>query len=230
MLRDRRYDLQQNYHLRVMMGMVVSLVLLLVAFNLWPVFSSDTTEATDYGASEQELIGLEDIQPTRQTGQAKPPPPAPLPPVVMPDEVILEEEELIFSDNSLLPLGAPGPETSGSGAGEGKGGGSAGSSVIGPKPIRFVEPEYTREARRRKIRAEVVVEVVIDEHGKVRDTEVVGRYLLTDNEGEKKAVEAVGYGLEEAAIDAAARWQFRPARRDNQPVQGSTVLTFRFGV
>ncbi|MFV1981585.1 MAG: energy transducer TonB [Rhodothermia bacterium] len=40
----------------------------------------------------------------------------------------------------------------------------------------------------------------------------------------------VGFGVEEAALSAADRWRFRPARHGGRVVQTYYTLTFRFGV
>ena len=100
----------------------------------------------------------------------------------------------------------------------------------GPKPVRIVEPEYTREARRRNVRAEIVVEVLVDERGQVAEARVIERYLLNKNEDDKEAVAEVGYGLEEAAQEAALRWMFRPARERGKAVRSYTNVTFSFGI
>ena len=89
-----------------------------------------------------------------------------------------------------------------------------------------MEPEYTREARRARIRTEIVVEVQVSPTGQVLSATVVERYLLTPR---RRRVDTLGYGLEEAALAAARRWRFRPARVNDQPVASFTRITFSFG-
>ncbi len=99
-----------------------------------------------------------------------------------------------------------------------------------PSPVRIATPEYPREADRRNIRAEVVVEVLVDIRGRVVDTRVVERYLLNKDGTEKEAVAEIGYGIEEAVISAAERHTFRPAIQAGQRVQSYSILTFRVGL
>jgi len=74
-------------------------------------------------------------------------------------------------------------------------------------------PAYTAEAREMKVEGEVVLEVVFVASGRMR---VVG------------VVEGLGHGLDEAAIEAARNIEFKPARRDGQPVDHAAVLRIVF--
>ena len=100
---------------------------------------------------------------------------------------------------------------------------------VGPQPVRITEPEYTRAAKRKKIRAELVLNIQIDERGRVREAAIIERYLLGEA-GDKTPVAEVGYGLEEKAFKAALRWIFRPAYHNGQPVSSYHTITFKFGV
>ena len=75
-----------------------------------------------------------------------------------------------------------------------------------------------------------MIEVLVDEKGKVQEAKIVQRYVYSKNKKEKKSVAILGYGLEESALSAAQRWTFRPARQNGYPVQSYTTLTFSFGV
>lgn len=78
---------------------------------------------------------------------------------------------------------------------------------IGARQLRIPEPNYTEAAR------------------------ILRRVLLSseDGSGTKRTVEALGYGLEEAALDAARRTLFRPARAGGKAVQSRKTLTLTFG-
>jgi outer membrane biosynthesis protein TonB len=144
--------------------------------------------------------------------------------VAVPDDIVLETEptfadgleSLDPSDDAVLA----------------EGGGDLGAPVprpdSGPRAIRFAEPEYPEEARRRGLRAEVVVEVEVNEKGRVVDTIVLERYVW--DEDTKAPVERLDFGLEEAALAASTRWLFQPAREGGFPVRSRTALTFRFGL
>lgn len=209
----------------MLVSIAVSIAVLILLVRFWPVAPPEASEPPVYRVAEDEVIRIDEIRQTSQAVQA-PPPPAPLPPVVMPDEVILEQEFDI--SDSFVPVDIPASDIAP--PSEGPPGPPAGTTVTEPKPVRFVEPEYTREARRKRVRAEVVVEVVIDERGRVQEAKVVERFLLGDEATAPQPVTSVGYGLEEAALAAAERWIFRPARRGGEAVRSSTMLTFRFGV
>ena len=212
-----------DYRVRFLSCLVASLLLVVATVRLWPPLSEKAIGPA-YPVRAQEVIDIEEIQQTSQRNQ-KPPPPAPAIPIAVPDETVLEDVELDLSDN----LSVERPEV-GRAPDPGPVEERPAGPTVGPKTVRFVEPEYTREARRKRVRAELVVKVLVDEKGQVRETEILERFLL-DKEGEGKTpVEMLGYGLEEAAIAAAERWVFRPARRDGRPVPAYTTLTFTFGV
>jgi protein TonB len=84
-----------------------------------------------------------------------------------------------------------------------------------PKAIRPVEPEVPDEFRSQNREAVVVVEVAISASGRVIGARVV-----------KKA----GFGLDEAAIDAARRTSFEPALQGDRPVAVKMQIPYRFKV
>lgn len=211
-----------------MAGMAVSLLVLVTAVKLWPVPADYAPTDIVYTTKGPETILVEEIVQTSQRRQI-PPPPAPLPPVIVPNDEIIEEVELEFTD-SFLPVDEPGLEqelTPGDPIGAQP---KQARVETAPKPVRIVEPEYTRAAKRKKIRAEVVIEVLIDEKGRVEESKIIERFLLGDDDDPKRPVTQLGYGLEEAAISAATRWLFRPARQNGTPVRSQHELTFKFGV
>jgi TonB family protein len=79
--------------------------------------------------------------------------------------------------------------------------------VAKPKPI------YTDEARRLRIQGEVVLEVSFPTSGNPRVLRVLG---------------SLGHGLDEAAIKAAEKIEFEPARRDGRPVAHTATLRVVF--
>ena len=218
----------ENYRLRVQACTVAALLLLIAVVHFWPPPGSNEDAGAPYRIVHQELIEFEEVLPTSQRPQA-PPPPSPPIPIVLPDEVVLDEQELNLSDVGILNVEDPAadqPIPDGPAATRP----SSTGMTVGPKAVRFVEPEYTREARRRRVRAEVVVEVLVGDEGRVIETRIDERFLLDGDGTEKTPVSEVGYGLEEAALSAAKRWVFRPARENGKPVSSYTTLTFTFGV
>jgi periplasmic protein TonB len=107
----------------------------------------------------------------------------------------------------------------GSGIGEGSGGGTGGgpfrpgSGIEAPRLLREVKAEYTEDARRRNIRGDVVLEIVVRSDGTVGDVRVL---------------QGLGGGLESRAIAAVRQWKFAPATRRGQPVDVLVEVAVEF--
>lgn len=219
------YHSQQRYVLRIMAALAGTLVLLIGMVRLWP---SDWGQpgAVLYSAAGTETIQIEEIQPTSQSRERRPPPPAPLPPVVIPNDALDEIVPLDFTDSSL-PIDEPGED-----AERQEGTAQAATAQrpdVNARLLRYVEPEYTRAARRDDVQAEVVIEVHVNARGRVEEATVVRRTLLDDEGNPVRTVDELGYGLEAAALDAARKCLFRPARVNDESVATRTTLTIRFG-
>ena len=227
MRRVSTYDLRRGYPRRILLSLACTLLLAIALVKWWPA-SEGTSEPLRYGGRTQERIQMTEVVPSTQKLK-RPPPPAPLLPVVVPDEIVLDEVEIDLSDENLLAL-SDFSDDDALAEGTTDGQEASAGAARAAKPVRFVEPEYTREARRKRVRAEVVVEVVVDERGRVQEARILERYLLGSDEDPKRPVETLGYGLEEAALAAARRWQFRPALQGGKAVADQTTLTFFFGV
>jgi TonB family protein len=72
-----------------------------------------------------------------------------------------------------------------------------------PMVMHSVDPEYSKEARRKKITGIVIVSTLINEQG-----------LPTDVRVEK----SLGYGLDEEAVKAVGQYRFKPSQKDGRPV------------
>jgi protein TonB len=83
-----------------------------------------------------------------------------------------------------------------------------------PQRVEVVEPVYPEIARELHAQGTVLVQVTVDETGKVIDAVVV----------ESTTIEA----LEQAALKAARASQFRPAKQRDVPVKARIVIPFRF--
>jgi TonB family protein len=78
--------------------------------------------------------------------------------------------------------------------------------------IKKITPEYPLLARNAHISGDVVLDIVINEYGKVQNVRVVS-----------------GHGiLHYFAINAAKQWEFNPTLLKNTPVKVQGKLTFRF--
>lgn len=78
-----------------------------------------------------------------------------------------------------------------------------GSGVSAPKLLFSADPVYTEEARRQKYQGVCVLSLIVTPDGRTRDIHIT---------------RALGYGLNEKAIEAVSQWRFKPAMKDGQPV------------
>ncbi len=110
-------------------------------------------------------------------------------------------------------------EGQGPGVGEGSGGGTGGgpyrpgSGIEPPSLLREVKPDYTEEARRRRVEGDVVFEIVVRRDGSV---------------GDIRLMKGLGHGLDERAAAALRQWRFAPARRFGSPVDVLVEVAVEF--
>jgi protein TonB len=88
-------------------------------------------------------------------------------------------------------------------------------TVKEPKLIHKVVPFYPETARRARIQGAVILEVIIDYQGGVRDV---------------KVLRGLPEGLTESAIEAVKQWRYEPSTMDGQPVEVLFILTVRFNM
>jgi protein TonB len=87
--------------------------------------------------------------------------------------------------------------------------------LIKPKPIAIPQPVYADAARAAGITGKVRVELTVDESGAVVAV---------------KVIEGLGYGLDEAALDAARNARFEPATRCGAPTRTTFTIGIRFSI
>lgn len=90
----------------------------------------------------------------------------------------------------------------------------AGSDIKAPRRVTFVQPEYPPEAQARGLRGIVILELLIDEEGRVADVAVVRSVPPFD----------------EAAIEAARQWKYQVSRVDGVPVKVRLTVPITFAV
>jgi TonB family protein len=85
--------------------------------------------------------------------------------------------------------------------------------VINPQYKFRVEPKYPDAAKKAEKEGEVVLQATIDENGIPQDI-----IALTD----------IGFGLEEAAIEALKKTTFRPATKGGEPISKQVAIPYKF--
>jgi periplasmic protein TonB len=164
-------------------------------------------------------------------------------PKLQPDATLLGPPDLklpqskqvgdLFSPNTVIPSNGTGSRGGigdglgtgiGTGHGVGDGPGSErgfggdfyypGNGVTAPHVIYNPDPEYSDEARRIKYQGNVVLSLIVDPTGNVRQVRVV---------------RSLGMGLDEKAVEAVQKWRFAPGMKDGRPVavEVNVDVTFR---
>jgi TonB family protein len=88
-----------------------------------------------------------------------------------------------------------------------------GGPVSAPGSVYAPAPEYSPEARKAKYEGTCVLWLIVDTDGHPHNIRVA---------------HAVGYGLDEKAIEAVKRWKFKPAMKDGRPVAVQINVEVRF--
>ena len=84
-----------------------------------------------------------------------------------------------------------------------------------PTVVREVKPDYTAEAKQRGIQGTVELSVVVNDDG------TVGEVKVTRSLDDK-------YGLDEQAVMAMKKWQFKPGTKDGKPVAVEVTVEMSF--
>lgn len=88
-----------------------------------------------------------------------------------------------------------------------------GGRIARPKQLFAPLPAYTEVARRARIEGIVILEVRLDETGRVDDVTVL---------------RSLGFGLAESAAAAVSRWRYEPARLGDRAVPVLMTITVNF--
>ncbi len=103
----------------------------------------------------------------------------------------------------------------GPGSGGGVGGGvyRVGGGVSAPSVLYKVDPEYSEEARKAKYSGTVLISLIVDPSGKAQNI---------------KVVRSLGLGLDEKAMEAVAKWKFKPGMKGGVPVAVQATIEVNF--
>ena len=87
------------------------------------------------------------------------------------------------------------------------------NGVTIPRAIKQTPPEYSDEARRKKLEGTVLLSLVVTANGDTADI---------------KVTRALGSGLDQKAIEAVSQWKFEPATKDGKPVAVKVAVEVSF--
>lgn len=88
-----------------------------------------------------------------------------------------------------------------------------GGDVLPPKLLNKVEPQYTKQAKKKKIQGVTILSVVINADGQAQNFRVT------------KSLDA---GLDQKAIEAVRQWTFEPATKEGQAVAVEATIEIHF--
>jgi TonB family protein len=84
-----------------------------------------------------------------------------------------------------------------------------------PVVTHSVEPEFTEQARKAKFMGAVVVNMIVDKHGRPQNVHVL---------------RGIGFGLDSKAVEAVRQYRFTPAMKDGEPVEEALNIEVNFQI
>ena len=90
-----------------------------------------------------------------------------------------------------------------------------GGSVAAPVALRIPQPKFPREARYTRISGSVLIYLQVDVHGDPANVRIL---------------RPIGFGLDEAAVDAVKSYKFKPAEEENKPVPVEMNVEVNFNI
>jgi len=198
--------LRENYVRNRDLSWIISLLTVIILIRVAAVVDVRTVEPE----VEIPQITVEEIPVTHQ-GRKRPLPPRPAVPIPSEDEDIPEEETIEPFEFQFH-----------SKKGEDGGGGSqdvgvGAPTIIPPRPIAWVIPEYPEEEKKRGVKGEIKLSIQIDSTGKV-----IEAIVLENGTGSEKCAQA--------AIRAALASRFIPARKGGKPTSYWLIQPYRFDI
>ena len=195
-------NLKQLFRKNIEKSLLIVLTILIIIFQLskrWDI-SGNPIEIPDVVI----YLIVEDIPITKQ-GVKKPRPLLPTVPIpveepTVPEDLTIESTDIDF--NMQLP-DMP--------AGDGF------FSIAPPRPIADVFPEYPDSEQKKGVKGEIVLSLLVDETGKVKNVQVV------KNSTNSKV-------CEQSALRAAYQMRFMPAKKNKKHVAVWVRKTYKFGM
>lgn len=211
--KNPKADLRLRYKRVFEISLIITLVILIVAFKFFP----DVGRTETLLEGPQELFTVEDIEHTKQENRPPPPPKPPIP-IEAPSEDVLEDIEIASTEIDFdAQIEAPPPPKE--------------EKKIEEEPTYFVAVEempepvggiqsiqskikYPEIAKRAGVEGKVYVLAFVDENGTVTDA---------------KILKGLGAGCDEEALNAVKQTKFKPGKQRGKPVkvQVSIPIVFR---
>jgi protein TonB len=195
-------DLRMKYAKVLEISLIIALLVMIFTFYAFKKFEL----GVELPESPDIKIEVLDIPPTQQI-QRPPPPARPMIPVEteddeLLDDVTIEETEIVFESVEEAPPPPPEEEE------------VYEFFAVSEKPviIKKAVPEYPDLARKAQIEGKVVVTVTIDKKGSVEKATVFKSVPM----------------LDDAAIDAAMKCKFKPAKQRDKFVKVKMNIPFDF--
>jgi len=231
----RHSTVDHTYRLRYKVAVILSLVIMILAFRLWPE-STKIPPVFDVSALDRDIIS---IDPAAITKQASPPaaPPKPFVPIQTTLDPIIDLSDrldLRTEPITTQPFELPGSGTTGQRSGAGSGANTAENRISQrptrpPSVVRIVEPVISDEIKRANLRAELTVRMLVGLNGLVEEAEIVDIKVFDPRTKQLTSVADIGFGVREATLKAAMEWRFRPAEEDNVLVKAWSTHIFNYG-
>ncbi|NOX37685.1 MAG: energy transducer TonB [Calditrichaeota bacterium] len=203
MYKDPEVDLKLKYQKWFELSLVIALGLIIIIFYAFKDFSAG------YELEKKVDVKIETIDiPKTEQFQKPPPPKRPAIPIEsededIPEDLTIEETEIEFAD--IIDELPPPPEEEEP---------IVPFHALSEKPvvIKRVEPVYPELARKAGIEGRVIVKVLINTKGDVEKVEVIKSHPL----------------LDQAAIEAAKQFKFKPGKQRDRYVKVWMTIPFNF--
>lgn len=212
--KNPKVDLKRKYQRVLEIGIIISLAILIVAFQYFPQIQSGDRQLE----VPQELVNVEDVEATQQKKRPPPPPKPPIP-VEAPAEDVLEDIEIGDTEldvNETVEAPPPPPEKE--------------EEEEDSEPVFFVAVEempnpiggiaaiqqkinYPEIAKRAGVEGRVYVKAYVDKNGNVQKVELI---------------KGIGAGCDEEAMRAVKATKFKPGKQRGKPVPVQVSIPVRF--
>ncbi|MFB6273274.1 MAG: energy transducer TonB [Salinibacter sp.] len=212
-------SLRNQYYLHLEIGLLLSLALLVVAFQV----DLSTSQEFHVQMNEQETVSMRQVQQTTQETEP-PPPPRPPVPVEVPNTQVVGQQDVDFDasldmDEALDTAQKPSEPSTEEKQKEEKQereifiAVEESPKLIGGMAALQKAVEYPKMAKKAGLEGRVIVQFVVDENGNVQTPKVIrGVHRLLNN----------------AAIKAVRKQKFKPGKQRGRPVKVQMALPVSF--